>query len=1026
MAKKISFARKAGRVIKSIVKIALVLVLSALMALGNTTLPTYARMINDMMGYEQSWDNSKVNTAGLDLNYNKTDRTKDTIKDAERSLDEQIAAEGYVLLKNSGNAMPFAQGTTFSFFGESGKTLAGQTLASSSTGGSGSYDSLNSAFEAEGMSVNKTLEDFYMKGAGKDYALGKGSVGWGDSEDFSINECPLSVLQGADGVLDSAQGTVPVFVLKRVAGEGRDAARSMYNHADNAQDQAKTYLEPDSTELEILQYLNDSYPDVVLLVNTSQAMELGWVSQFPNIKSIIYVPSTGTYGANSLAGIFSGRIDPSGRTVDTFAADTLASPAAQNFGDYAYLNEDGSQTGYNYVSYAEGIYVGYKYYETRYEDAVLGQGNAGDYTYADEVVYPFGYGLSYTTFSWSDFRTSWDGTTCTATVHVTNTGSRAGKDVVELYAQSPYTDYDKANGVEKASVVLVGYGKTDELGPGESQDVSMTFDQSQLASYDSKGAKTWILDAGTYYVTAAHTSHDAVNNVLAAKGATAADAAGDVSMVSTYVPANTEVDTTTYATDTQTGAEVTNRFDDAAGDVAYLTRSDWTGTFPKHDGEVTDEISTWGNEINGTDGKSYVYGKQASQSLLDKLGSFDSGNPETAGSDFTDTPTYGQKNGITLADMRGLDYSDPKWDSLLDELTVADYDISINRGGYGTEYLESVGKPFGVDADSASGLIYGGTGSMLTGGAVSFCSPIVLAETWNQDLADAFGSIIGDEAILGGASGWYAPCMNIHRTAYSGRNSEYYSEDPFLSGTCASREIKAAAAKGMYCTMKHFALNDQEDHRGDRAGATSLVTWANEQSIRETYLKPFEMCAKAGTVDENYVKSNGDGTYSNATREIPACLAIMTSFNRVGTTWSGGSYALLTEVARNEWGFTGWIITDAANDGSFMNAQQMIEAGGDTKLTYMPKTGNEWTFDSNDPEQYHYAREAMHQLLYTIANSKAMNGSMPGSIYKPGVQFATKVRIGINVVGVAGIALIVWTGWRNHKKRAAERAENAE
>lgn len=963
-----------------------------------------------------------MDTAGLDLEYNKADYTTDTIKDAEKSLDEQIAGEGYVLLKNDGNTMPFARGTTFSFFGESGKTLSGQTTASSYLGTSDSYDSLNEAFEAEGMNVNATLEDFYLTGAGKDYSLGKGSISWGDAEDFSINECPLSVLQGSDGVLDSAKGTVPVFVLKRVAGEGRDVARSMYNHAGNAEDQAKTYLEPDSTEFEILQYLNDNYDDVVLVVNTSQAMELGWLSQFPNIKSVLYVPSTGTYGVNSLAGIFSGRINPSGRTVDTFAVDTLASPAAQNFGDYAYLNEDGTDTGYNYVSYAEGIYVGYKYYETRYEDAVLGQGNAGDYTYADEVVYPFGYGLSYTTFDWSGFQTSWDGTTCTATVQVTNTGDVAGKDVVELYAQSPYADYDKANGVEKSSVVLVGYAKTDELQPGESQDVTVTFDQSQLASYDSNGAKTWTLDAGTYYLTAAHTSHDAVNNVLAAKGAAPADAAGDTAMVATYVPANTEVDTTTYATDMQTGAEVTNRFDDAAGDVTYLTRSDWTGTFPKHDGGVTDETSTWGNEINGTDGKSYVYGKVASQSLLDRLNSYDSGNPETESSEFSDTPTYGQKNGLTLAGMRGLDYNDSKWDSLLDELTVSDYDISINRGGYGTEYLESVGKPFGIDADSASGLIYGGPGSMVAGGAMSFCSPIVLAQTWNQDLATSFGNMIGNEAILGGAAGWYAPCMNIHRTPYSGRNSEYYSEDPFLSGTCASFEIRAAAEKGMYCTMKHFALNDQENHRGDRGDGGSLVTWANEQSIRETYLKPFEMCAKAGTVEESYVKDNGNGTYTNATRELPACQAIMISFNRVGATWAGGSYALLTEVARNEWGFEGWVITDAANDGKFMSAQQMIEAGGDTKLTYMPTTGNEWAFDSNDPEQYHYAREAMHHLLYTIANSKAMCGSMPGSIYVPGVQFAMKVRIGINVVGVAGIALIVWTGWRNHKKRAAERA----
>ena len=1008
MARKISTARKVGRVIKSILKIVLVIILAALMALGNGVLPGYARMVNVMLGYEQSWDNSKTDTTGLDLEYNKADYATDTIKDAEKALDEQLAAEGYVLLKNDGDTMPFASGTTFSFFGESSRSAFS------------SYDKLNAAFESEGFSVNQTLEDFYSKGAGKDYKLGAGSVSFGDSEDFSINECPLSVVQSSDGVLDSAEGTVPVFVLKRVAGEGRDAPRSMYNHADNAVDQAKTYLEPDTTELETLQYLNDNFDDVVLVVNTSQAMELDWLSQFPNIKSVIYMPSSGTYGVNSLAGIFSGRVNPSGRTVDTFAADTLASPAAQNFGDYQYTDASGNLTKYNYVSYEEGIYVGYRYYETRYEDAVLGQGNAGDFDYDSEVVYPFGYGLSYTSFAWSDYATSWNGSTCTATVTVKNTGDAAGKDVVELYAQSPYTDYDKTNGVEKASVDLVGYAKTSELAPGESETVTITFDESQLAAYDSTGAKTYVLDAGTYYVTAATDSHAAVENILSAKGAAVQ---GNTSLVNTYVPDNTDTDVTTYAVDSESGETITNLFDDASGDLSYLSRSDWTGTFPTHDGTPTSQVSTWGNEINGSDGVSYTYSKVASDGLIAQLDSTDSGNPTNA-STLTDTPVYGAKNGLTLADVRGLSYDDEKWDDLLDELTVADYDVSINRGGYGTEYLESVGKPFGIDADSASGLIYGSDGSLLTGSMMTYCGPMTLAQTFNQELAEDYGEMIGNEAIIGGATGWYAPSMDIHRTPYSGRNGEYYSEDPFLSGTTGSLEVKGAASKGMYATIKHFALNDQEDHRGDRTGQYSIATWANEQSLREIYLKPFEMCMKVGDVDESYVKQNADGSYSNATTSVRACQAIMTGFNRIGATWTGGSYALLTGLVRDEWGFDGWIITDNANTATFMDAGQMIEAGGDTKLTYATDAGNNWTFDSTDSASYHYAREALHHLLYVMANSKAMNGSMPGSVYKPGFQIASKLQLGINVVGVAGIGLVGFTAWRNHKKRQAERAEN--
>jgi beta-glucosidase len=320
-------------------------------------------------------------------------------------------------------------------------------------------------------------------------------------------------------------------------------------------------------------------------VNTNAAVELGWLDQFPNIKSVLYVPSTGTYGTQELGKILNGSVNPSGRTVDTFARNPSKSPAAQNFGDYRYLDGSGNETKYNYVSYEEGIYVGYRYYETRYEDAVLGQGNAGDYSYADEVIYPFGFGLSYTSFSWSSFSQSWDGESCTAKVTVTNTGSAAGKDVVELYAQAPYTDYDRAQGIEKASVMLVGYAKTKLLDPGESQTVSVSFDRSQLASYDAKGARTYILEPGTYYVTAAHDAHGAVNNILAAKGAQAAAGKGDASFAAAYDPALDAIDATTYAKDSLTGADITNLFDDAAGDVPYLTRADWSTSFPAHDGE---------------------------------------------------------------------------------------------------------------------------------------------------------------------------------------------------------------------------------------------------------------------------------------------------------------------------------------------------------------------------------------------------------------------------------------------------------
>ena len=990
--------RSAKRIVGIVVSCVLAVALVAVIVAANTVLPKFNQIINSYFGVEQSWDNSEAATDGLDLTYNKADYDRGSIAEAEKTLDKEISGEGYVLLKNDGS-LPLEKGTTLSFVSGNSRSLGvkAKSMLETTLGiEGGSTDALTPAMEQAGFSVNKTLTDFYANGKGKGYVMGPGSVSYGDDEDFSINECPLSVMRDA-GVLDSMENTTPVFVLKRVAGEGRDMPRSMYNHAVSAEDKAKSYLEPDSTELEILQYLNDNFDNTVLVVNSNAAVELDWLADFPNIKSVLIVPTTGTYGAESLANILSGAVNPSGRTVDTYAADASASPAAQNFGDYQYLDESGNLTKYNYVSYEEGIYVGYRYYETRYEDAVLNQGNAGDFNYDSEVCYPFGYGLSYTTFDWSGFATSWSGKTCTATVTVTNTGDVAGKDVVELYAQSPYTDYDRANGVEKSAVELVGYAKTKLLEPGESQTVTVTFDESQLAAYDRNAARTWVLDAGTYYVTAAHNAHDAANNVLAAKGASVA---GNKSLADTYVPANTEVDVTTYANDSLTGEAVTNHLDDAAGDVTYLTRADWEGTFPTHDGEPTSQVSTWGNEINGEDGVSYTYGKVASADLIAKLDSTDSGNPDVKA--WEGDLTYGADNGLSLIDLRGLDYTDPLWDKLLDQLTPEDYNLMIARAGYGTDYVASVDKPAGTDADSTSGWSWGGTG-------MTFCNPMTVAQTWNQELAYRLGNMIGNESLLGGATGWYAPAMNIHRTPYSGRNGEYFSEDSFLSGAMASQEVKGAAEKGVYTMMKHFAFNEQENHRGDRNGQYSMATWMNEQSARELYLKPFEMCMKVGDVDLNYLKQKADGTYENATRKIRACQGMMTAFNRIGSTWVGGSYELLSGIVRGEWGFDGWIITDNADTGVFMDAEQMIEAGGDAKLTTQDQSSM-WSFDSGDAVSYRYARESLHHLLYTMANGHSMNGAMHGSKFVSGgtggLQKADLLRYGLTAVGVVGIAII--------------------
>lgn len=1001
-------ASMAGKVIRTVLSGVLIAVIVAVMAAVNLVLPSYDRMVNSLLGYQRSVDNRKAEAEGLDLLYNKSDYTKEEIAAAEVDLNERIAGEGIVLLKNEDDRMPFQRGTTFSFFSANSDNFA-------SGGMLGGGQNLKDVFKDKGFGVNEKLWDFYAKGNGAQYGLASGSISFGDAEDFRINECPLSVLEAEEGLTDSFEGTVPVYVWKRVAGEGRDMPRSMYNHADSMEDRCRSYLEPDATELVLLRYLNDNFDNTVLLINANAALELDWLTDFPNIRSVVYAPAMGSYGMNALPDIFGGDVNPSGRTVDTFAADALASPAAQNFGDYVYYDENGEPTVYNYVSYAEGIYVGYKYYETRYEDVVLGQGNAGSFDYASQVCYPFGYGLSYTDFEWKNRKTEWNGDTCRVSVDVTNVGSVSGKDVVEVYVQSPYTDYDRENGVEKASVMLTGYGKTKELSPGETQTVTVTFEKEQLKAYDDTKAKTYILDAGEYLITAAPNAHEAVNNILAAKGRTVSDgmtAEGNAAFVSSYVPANTETDTVTYAKDSFSGAEITNRFEEAKGNLTYLSRKDWEGTWPVQDGEPSGQISTWGNEINGTDEAgnpaSYQYYKTADEELLKKIASFDSLNPADPES-FTEEIVYGADNGFALIDMRGLDFDDPLWEKLLDELTPEDYQNMITSSGYGTLALDSVNKPFCVDADTASGLIYGGTGA-------AFPNMMVLAQTWNQELALEYGEMIGNEALLGGADGWYAPSMNIHRTPFSGRNGEYYSEDAFLSGAVASAEVLGAASKGMYTYIKHFAFNDQENHRGDREGQYGVCTWLKEQAAREIYLTPFEMCMKAGEVELNYVKQNGDGAWENASRTIRACQAVMTAFNRIGYTWTGASYPLITEILRNEWAFDGFVLTDNANTGVFMDGYQMIEAGADGKLTYDPNAAR-FSFEKDNIAHYHYGRAAMHRMLYTVANSKAMNGGMPGSVYQEGLQAVQKIRIAVNGAGILLLLLMTVLTVRRFRRK---------
>ncbi|MCD8384573.1 MAG: fibronectin type III-like domain-contianing protein [Clostridiales bacterium] len=566
----------------------------------------------------------------------------------------------------------------------------------------------------------------------------------------------------------------------------------------------------------------------------------------------------------------------------------------------------------------------------------MGTGNAGDYDYTSDVAYPFGYGLSYTDFTWSDYNVSFDAASDTFTVNVTvtNTGDTAGKDVVEIYFQSPYTDYDVQNSIEKASVELCGFAKTELLEPGTSETVTVEIPREELAAYDSTSAKTYILDAGDYYLTAATDAHAAVNNVLAAKGYTTADgmtADGDAAFVSTYT--NDALDAETYSVSSATGYEITNQFDSAdlnyydGYEMTYLSRSDWQGTWPTG-----------------------MAGLEASEEMLEgglnpHLTYVSSGDDEY--------PTMGADNGMTLGMMIGKDYDDEDWNLLLDQLTFEEMAEMIGQGYHNTAMAASVSKPATTDDNGPQGFTQSLTGVSECHAAYSDES--IMAATWNVDLMYEVGVCLGTDVLDLGASGLYGPAMNTHRNAYCGRNFEYYSEDGFLAGKIAAAEVSGIQTKGVYVYIKHFALNDTE------SGCRCISTFANEQSIREIYLKPFQTAVTEG-----------------------GAMCVMNSFARIGVTWSGAYYGLQTEVLRNEWGMEGFSISDFSGNSALAPygiVMQSFDAAwglvGGTDC--WDSSATQWTEEleenyRDDATVAQAMRQACHRILYTVANSNAMNG----------------------------------------------------
>ena len=823
----------------------------------------------------------------------------DETSDESTALVQEIAEEGIVLLKNDGT-LPLAADSNLNVFGWASTNPCYGGTGSGALSDAYPTVSLLQGLEDAGFNLNTELSDFYTA-----YRADRPEVGmW--AQDWTLPE------PTADSYTDEMMANAKEFsdtamvVITRVGGEGADLPTdvSKVTYTDNSTEYkdfeaGEHYLQLDRTERDMLDLVCSNFDNVIVVYNGANAMELGFINEYSQIKSAIWCPGTGQSGFEALGEIVAGTVNPSGKTSDTFVADLIATPTWNNFGYFKYDNMDeyaytsnNFKTGEeetalpSFVNYVDGIYVGYRFYETAAAEGLI--------NYDDTVVYPFGYGLSYTTFTQEMGAISEDNGTISFDVTVTNTGDVAGKDVVEVYYNPPYTN----GGIEKASANLIQFEKTEVLQPGDSQTITVSFDAEDMASYDTYGAGCYVLEAGDYQISINSDSHNVIDS-------------------QTYTVASTVTYDESNPRSTDETAAV-NEFAYAEGDVTYLSRADGFANYA--DATAAPASMSMSDEAKATFLNNSNY------------------NPEDYNNDSDEMPTTGAKNGIKLADLRGVDYDDAQWDSLLDELTISDMDTMIAIGGYQTSAASSVGKIMTVDCDGPASINNNFTGI----GSVGFPSAVMIASTWNKNLALKFGESIGKMADEMEVSGWYAPAMNTHRSAFAGRNFEYYSEDGVLSGYMATNAILGAEEYGVYAYMKHFALNDQETNRTEM-----LCTWANEQSIREIYLKPFEMSVKEG-----------------------GAKAVMSSFNYIGTQWAGGTSALCNTVLRDEWGFRGFVLTDYFGVYGYMDSDMGIRGGTDCMLVAYDTETNHVT-DTTSATGVLAMRQACKNIMYTVVNSRA-------------------------------------------------------
>lgn len=888
-------------------------------------------------------------------------------------LVNEITAEGVVLAKDEDNVLPVASGSKLNVFGWSSTNPC--------YGGTGS-GALNTAYPVTdlltglhdaGIETNEELSKFYT-----DYKADRPSVGMVE-QDWTLPEPNVSLY--TDEMMENAKAfsDTAMVVITRVGGEGADLPTDMASVVDgswirrvaqaygsergtayyngtyddslnegNDWDKGDHFLQLSNREEDLLDLVTSNFDNVILVYNGANAFQMDFLKDYPQIKGVLLCPGTGQSGFEGFGKVVSGEVNPSGRTADTYVSDLTAAPWWNNFGDFKYTNTEdlNSDASFfdpegatpSFVNYVEGIYVGYKFYETAADEGLI--------NYDDEVVFPFGYGLSYTSFTKEMSGITSDGTNLNFTVTVTNTGSAAGKDVVEIYSNPPYTN----GGIEKASANLLDFAKTNELAPGEFQTMEFSIPVEDLASYDYQTNGCYVLEAGDYIISANNDSHNVADS-------------------ETYTVASDIIYNESNKRSSDAVA-ATNEFDFAEGDITYLSRADGFANYA----EATAAPANY--EMSDADKAVFYNAHSYTESGYE---ADDDANAEDI--------TTGAKNGLKLVELRGVDYNDPKWDDLLDQMTIEDMQQLIGFGGYQTAAVTSIEKVRTNDCDGPASINNNFTGV----GSVGFPAATLIGMTWSKELAYSFGDSIGEMANEMDTSGWYGPAMNIHRTAFAGRNFEYYSEDGVLSGVMASNAIKGAQEHGVYAYMKHFALNDQEGNRTSMA-----ATWSNEQAIREIYLRPFEMSVKDAD-----------------------CHAVMSSFNYIGNCWAGGCSELLKNVLRGEWGFVGFVETDYFGVYGYMTADQGVRNGSDLMLCTTGNDFNTVTVLTNSSKQA--LREASKNILYTVVNSRAYAEEN----LNPGMPKWKIIMIGADVIVALLIVGLEYTAIKGYKKRKEEETENA-